>query len=191
MTPGGRRGLSPGPEHAVETSWMANIEPNPLEPLLWVIDSGASRHMTFSRESFSDYMPLTEPILITTANGATIQALGQGTVPLRVTVQGTERAVALTEVLYAPGLSGSLISVLQLQDRGITVRTTTNYSGKGYHLVIERQGSIIGVAKRLGKAYTLIGVTIQGPLVIKALKTTKEHLKLPLKIALVTTTDLL
>ena len=114
VTPGGRRGLSPGPEHAVETSWMANIEPNPLEPLLWVIDSGASRHMTFSRESFSDYMPLTEPILITTANGATIQALGQGTVPLRVTVQGTERAVALTEVLYAPGLSGSLISVLQL-----------------------------------------------------------------------------
>ena len=112
VTPGGRRGLSPGPEHAAETSWMANTEPNPLEPLLWVIDSGASRHMTFSRESFSDYMPLTEPILITTANGATIQALGQGTVPLRVTVQGTERAVALTEVLYAPGLSGSLISVL-------------------------------------------------------------------------------
>ena len=160
---------------------MANTEPNPLEPLLWVIDSGASRYMTFSRESFSDYMPLTEPILITTANGATIQALGQGTVPLRVTVQGTEHTVALTEVLYALGLSGSLISVLQLQDRGITVQTTTNYSGKEHHLVIEHQGSIIGVAKRLGKAYALIGTAIQGPSVDKALIASEKSTKLASK----------
>jgi hypothetical protein len=53
-TPGGGKGLSPGPEKpvanansATEASWMAIAEPTYSRDMLWVIDSGSSRHMTY------------------------------------------------------------------------------------------------------------------------------------------------
>jgi hypothetical protein len=56
-------------------------------------------------------------------------------------------------VLYVPKLAGSLISVLQLQDKGITIYTTTGSTGK--KLLIKFQGTVVGVTSRLGRAYTL------------------------------------
>jgi hypothetical protein len=169
-TPSGGRGLSPGPtgptdsaKYAIEHSWAAltadSRAPSSLgstKGLLWVVDSGASRHMTYYKRAFIEYSALQEPITIQTANGTELQAIGQGTVVLRVPRNGTVSSVALTEVLYAPGLAGSLISVSQLQDKGITVHTT---GGRGPRkLLIQRQGKVIGEAERLGKAYTLQGM---------------------------------
>jgi hypothetical protein len=179
-TPSGGRGLSPGPvrakasgpttgpiesaKSAGEKSWAALTVENrapkslgSLDELLWVVDSGASRHMTYCRDAFTEFSALEEPIVIQTANGTELQAVGQGTVVLKVPRSGSIRLVELTEVLYVPGLAGSLISVIQLQDKGITVRTT---GGRG--LKIESQGRLLGEAERLGKAYTLKGVTV-GP----------------------------
>lgn len=127
-TPSGGRGLSPSPtrntgftegaKSAIEQSWAALEEdsraPTSLkgtEGLLWVVDSGASRHMTYFKGAFTEYSALQEPIIILTANGTELQAIGQGTVVLKVSRNGTISPVALTEVLYAPGLTGSLISV--------------------------------------------------------------------------------
>jgi hypothetical protein len=93
-TPGGGRGLSPGPgkltektianASSAETSWMALAEPTYSKDLLWVIDSGSSRHMTYLREAFTEYRVLDTPILVTTANGARIPAIAEGTVLLQV-----------------------------------------------------------------------------------------------------------
>jgi hypothetical protein len=69
------------------------------------------------------------------------------------------RTVALTEVLHVPRLAGSMISVLQLQDKGISVRTTVG--PKGNRLLIEVQGVTVGVADRVGRTYTL-NSTVQG-----------------------------
>jgi hypothetical protein len=165
-TPGGGRGLSPGPgkstekpianASSAETSWIALAEPTYSKDLLWVIDSGSSRHMTYLREAFTEYRVLDTPILVTTANGAQIPAIAEGTVLLQVALGASVRTVKLTGVLYVPKLAGSLISVLQLQDKGITVRTTTGSTGK--KLLIELQGTVVGVASRLGRAYTLDNV---------------------------------
>jgi len=62
-------------------------------------------------------------------------------------------------VLYVPRLAGSLISVLQLQDKGITVCTIVG--PKGNRLLIEIQGVTVGVADRIGKSYAL-NSTVQG-----------------------------
>lgn len=162
-TPTGGRGLSPTPNghaarQATEEAWAVTIEGHTQglrsrNELLWVVDSGASRHMTFCREAFTEYAKLRSPITINTANGAEIQAVGTGTVVLKVPRDGIVRTVNLTEVLYVPGLVGSLLSVVQLQDKGITVRTAA-----GQKLLLERQGKPLGEAKRLGKAYVLYGV---------------------------------
>jgi hypothetical protein len=160
MTPGGRRGLSPPPKQPEEASWMATTGPDDCENgLLWVVDSGCSRHMTFAREVFTEYRRLDSPIQVNTANRAQIQAIATGTVQLQVAIGSAVRTVALTDVLHVPRLAGSLILVLQLQDKGITVRTTVGPEGN--RLLIEVQGVIVGVADRVGRSYTL-NSTVQG-----------------------------
>jgi hypothetical protein len=112
--------------------------------------------MTYLREAFTEYRVLDTPIQVTTANGACIPAIAEGTVLLQVALGAYVRTVKLTGVLYVPKLAGSLISVLQLQDKGITIRTTTGSTGK--KLLIELQGTVVGVASRLGRAYALDSV---------------------------------
>jgi hypothetical protein len=80
--------------------------------------------MTYYKEAFIEYSALQEPITILTANGTELQAIKQGTIVLKVFRNSTISPVTLTKVLYALGLTGSLISVSQLQDKGITVRIT-------------------------------------------------------------------
>ncbi len=179
-TPGGGRGLSPGPNlpsqeanSATETSWMALTERSEEAELLWVIDSGCSRHMTYSKEAFIEYHLLEEPIAVNTASGTRIQAIAEGVVSLKVAIEGTERTVALNRVLHVPKLAGNLISVLQLQDRGITVRTTIGPEGN--RLLIEYQGAIIGIADRIGRTYTLNCSTKKSHIGYIALKTTTEE----------------
>jgi hypothetical protein len=75
------------------------------------VDSGASRYITYYKRAFIEYSALQEPITIQTANGTELQAIGQGTIVLRVLRNGIVSFVALTEVLYALGLAGSLISI--------------------------------------------------------------------------------
>ena len=66
-------------------------------------------------------------------------------------LQSTEKlSTYYYSVLYVPNLAGSLISVLQLQDRGILTRTT-----KQGELFLELDGKTIARAVRLGKTYTL------------------------------------
>ena len=160
-TPNGGRGLSPPPNQprqqanvATEVSWLAGIkEPKNRDRLLWIIDSGCSRHMTYAREAFTEYRVLDTPIQVTTASGTHIQAIAEGTITTQVAIRGSVRTIELTGVLHVPRLAGSLISVLQLQNKGITIRTTTG--AEGNKLVIELQGVMVGEAYRLGKTYAL------------------------------------
>jgi hypothetical protein len=99
---------------------------------------------------------LDTPIQVTTANRAYIPAITEGTVVLQVALGAYVRTIKLTGVLYVPKLAGSLISVLQLQDKGITIRTTTRSTRK--KLLIKLQGTVIGVTSRLGRAYALDSV---------------------------------
>ena len=156
-TPNGGRGLSPRSNdktyYTSETSWMASInmaDSTRCNQLTWVIDSGCSRHMTYSQDVFDDYHRLQVPITINIANGTSIKAIGEGSARLNVAVNGTIRTVQLRQVLHVPRLAGSLISVLQLQDRGILMRTTNNGE-----LMLELNGKAVGKAIRLGKTYTL------------------------------------
>jgi Reverse transcriptase (RNA-dependent DNA polymerase)/Integrase core domain/GAG-pre-integrase domain len=163
-TPSGGRGLSPPPpvqaNTATEACWSATIRPIKRAGLLWVIDSGCSRHMTFDREAFTEYRLLEEPIQVQTASGASIQGIATGNATLKIALNGAIRTVQLTNTLHVPELAGSLVSVSQLQDRGITVRTTPGTKGQ---CLLELQGTIIGAADRIGRAYALNN-TLEGPI---------------------------
>ena len=76
----------------------------------WVLDSGATHHMTSDRSQFEDITPVRT--LISVANGATMMAEGEGAFKLNLVVNGAKHQVILTEILFVPemGISG-LVSV--------------------------------------------------------------------------------
>jgi len=73
----------------------------------WVIDSGASSHMTSKQELFSSNHNSSSSLEVMLANGSSTQVVGLGTVSLRP-------SLSLSSVLYVPQLPSNLLSVNQL-----------------------------------------------------------------------------
>jgi len=61
---------------------MAITEPTYSKDMLWVVDSGSSRYITYLREAFTEYRVLDTPIQVTIANRACIPAIIEGTISL-------------------------------------------------------------------------------------------------------------
>ena len=75
----------------------------------WIIDSGASDHMTFDKSFFSSLSP--SPIQeVSNANGVSFPVLGIGSIQVTPTL-------VLNNVLYVPALSHHLLSVSELNSQ--------------------------------------------------------------------------
>ena len=62
-------------------------------------------------------------------------------------------------MLYVPDLAGNLISVSQLQDKGILVQTTVD--GQKHPMVLTRNSSTVATATRTGSQYILDSVATE------------------------------
>ena len=74
----------------------------------WVLDSGASRHITPDESILMNKRPMDEPIVITFGNGGTSKTSTVGDVLLRTS---DSVAFMLKDVLHVPGASEHLLSV--------------------------------------------------------------------------------
>lgn len=83
----------------------------------WLIDSGASSHMTGSTEPFCNF-DRNHKSGIRVANGEIISSAGIGTVKELVNTEGGIKEIELREVLFVPQISDNLISVGKLTERG-------------------------------------------------------------------------
>jgi hypothetical protein len=88
---------------------------------LWIVDSGATSHMTGDRSSFESFRPT--QVRIGVANQTVLIAKGMGNV--RLSLPGG-RVLMLKNVLYAPGVSHNLLSVSGLCQDGHTVSFDIN-----------------------------------------------------------------
>ncbi|KAK1868706.1 hypothetical protein I4F81_011189 [Pyropia yezoensis] len=84
---------------------------------IWIIDSGASHHMTNNSFQLVNYIS-TDGLRVTLANGETAAAMGKGS--LRVSPQ-PGIPVTLEEVLYVPSLADNLLSVRAVTPHGGSV----------------------------------------------------------------------
>ena len=92
----------------------------------WIIDSGVSHTLTPDKELFTFLNPLAEEIAVTVGNGATIKAVGSGTVSLQFSCG----LIMSIEALYVPGIHRSLLSVGQLNNHiPLTFRNGYCYGG--------------------------------------------------------------
>ena len=79
----------------------------------WLVDSGCSRHMSYSRELFHSLQRLSVPVTITVANGSTVhcECVGDVTITLAPMLDQPSAQLKLKNVLYVPHLRRNLFSV--------------------------------------------------------------------------------
>jgi len=88
----------------------------------WIMDSGASHHMTSHRDWFQTYYPFQTPLPIELGNNAVIHAQGKGTIKMQLDVYGKSISDnTLTDVLYAPELGKNLFSIWRAMKHGLSV----------------------------------------------------------------------
>ncbi|CAJ2666701.1 unnamed protein product [Trifolium pratense] len=121
------------------TSALFSVSPSRA----WIVDSGASDHMTGDSTLFSSYSPCAGNHKIKITDGSFSAIAGKGSVVL-------SPSLTLKDVLYVPNLSCSLMSVSKLaQDRNCQ----TNFFRT--HCVFQdlNSGKMIGSAKESGGLY--------------------------------------
>ena len=80
----------------------------------WIIDSGASCHMTWEKELFFEYRELSGST-VKVGDGRTVEAMGEGTVRISVyRDDGKLHTLSMVNVLHVPELSCNLMSVRQV-----------------------------------------------------------------------------
>ncbi|CAL9013295.1 unnamed protein product [Prunus brigantina] len=110
----------------------------------WIIDTGATDHMTSKLDFFSRYSSPSKTC-VTTADGSPTPVVGEGSVFL-------SNSLSLSNVLHVPGLSNHLLSISQLTK-------SLNFFVTFYdtHCVIQdqRTGATIGRGSEKGGLYLL------------------------------------
>ena len=83
-------------------------------------DSGASRHMSPSRERFTAYQTI-EPIPIKAANKGVFYAVGTGDLRVEVPHGESLTPIVLKDVLHAPDMAQTVISINRISLAGYSV----------------------------------------------------------------------
>jgi len=116
----------------------------------WFIDSGATTHMTNNLDFF-EVIDQTKTDKISIANGTVIDADGVGDGYLNCTLDdGTIHRIKVEKVLYAPTLTGSLLSVKKLTSKGNTVEFTDN------QCFIRKNEKLLAVGRLENSLYKLL-----------------------------------
>ena len=87
----------------------------------WIIDSGASQHMSNCKSNFINLCNLSAPISVEIGDGCRLQATGVGNIKLNIILPQENKSVTLKNVLFVPELSCSLISVQKITEGGKAV----------------------------------------------------------------------
>jgi transposase InsO family protein len=124
---------------------MADIEKDE-----WIIDSGASRHMTYQKEVLRRYKEFEKPELVGLGDGRTVQALGTGGVKFISYLPRQKKIVGwMNNVLYVPNLTSNLFSVHAAASNGNIV----SFGSKCW--IRNKRKQLIGIGLSAGKLYKL------------------------------------
>ena len=92
-------------------------------PNSWIVDSGASSHMTQRKELFVNYEEFDKPQKVGMGDGHTVEACGRGDIHFTMTLEnGKPRSVTMCNALYIPKLTCNLFSVRATVMKGNTVK---------------------------------------------------------------------
>ena len=89
----------------------------------WLVDSGASSHMTRQKELFMNYVEFEKPEKVGLGDGKTVEAVGMGDIRMQMFFgENDPQRATLYRVLYVPKLACNLFSVRAAASKGNTVK---------------------------------------------------------------------
>lgn len=87
---------------------------------VWIMDSGASAHMTFQREYFSEFKEYHSQLNL--GNEQEVEVKGQGCVTIERLINGRWEVSRLEDVLHVPQLRRHLFSEGVVMRKGYTIK---------------------------------------------------------------------
>ena len=117
----------------------------------WIIDSGASDHVTGKRELFTVYEPFTDPEKIILGNGSNMLAFGKGKIDVELDVYGKIQKGVMHDVLFVPDAKHNLLSLKQTTKKGITFSVVDN----GTKCSFTRGNSVIATGSEYGSLFKI------------------------------------
>jgi hypothetical protein len=90
----------------------------PTNSDIWLIDSGASRHMTEYREHHTDLVEKESRLHVVLGDNVRYTVKGVGSSSFQL---DSDISLQLSEVLYVPGMKRNRVSVSALEDKGYKV----------------------------------------------------------------------
>jgi hypothetical protein len=90
----------------------------PLNENTWLIDSGASRHMTGIRNHLTHFIEKETHLHVVLGDDARYNVRGVGTSTFQL---DSDMQLKLEEVLYVPGMKRKLVSILDLEEKGYKI----------------------------------------------------------------------
>ena len=133
-----------------EKMFVVGLLAKELEKSAWIVDSGASRHMTFKRSWFVNYIAFRMPQKVRTANGDSIQALGYGDIVIQTILDKGTDQFTVKDVLLVPELTCSLLSVSTLLEKGMEVQF-----GEGKFKILDQEGKVCGQGIKSDRLFLL------------------------------------
>lgn len=123
---------------------------------VWLLDSGASVHMTYKKNFFRDFQEFTnENRIVTLGNEQIIKANGIGTIQIKKCINGQWEENILTNVLYVPDLRRNLFSEGAIMHKGFEIVK------KNKSALIYKDGKIVLTANQSSNnLYTMNFTTI-------------------------------
>ncbi|KAG1677605.1 hypothetical protein FOA52_010386 [Chlamydomonas sp. UWO 241] len=112
----------PGFACMVAASFAPGLDP-PRDSKTWLIDSACTSHLAYGEEVVDNYVPVTRPTFISTADTSSrgLEIKGYGDVTIVTIVNGAPRSVKLVNVHVAPTLRANLISSKLFNKVGATL----------------------------------------------------------------------
>ena len=89
----------------------ASVTFDSLYNSVWIIDSGATQHMTFENNQLSDYVEFKQPCTVNLGDNRSILAYGKDTYLIVADLGDRVQNISLRDVLYLPELEKNILSV--------------------------------------------------------------------------------
>lgn len=115
----------------------------------WLIDSGASRHMSPDEAIFTSYTKFEMPEKVAIADGRLVDAVGSGNIQISVKLnRQVQRKATLYDVLHVPALKQNLFSVKSATSKGMVVQF-----GHSRCWIKDRSSMVHAMGTLVGKLY--------------------------------------
>jgi Reverse transcriptase (RNA-dependent DNA polymerase)/Pol polyprotein, beta-barrel domain/gag-polypeptide of LTR copia-type/GAG-pre-integrase domain len=138
----------------------------------WIVDSGASMHMSSHRDWFTTYREIHPPRRVWLGDHRYIEAVGEGRIMVEMAV-GNGRTISgvFQSVLHVPDLNGNLLSVRQLGRSGCSTQFTANEC-----IIRNSENEVVGLAPIDGNLYTLqVSVYAEERVCISTVNTSSQY----------------